>query len=82
MRDLKKTFKPYSGLTPELFSNHKDDPLLNSTFLEHSGEYLATLFKKTQSRLACIAYQCPFLHWQINFSKALRRKRRGYLPKS
>ena len=41
-----KTFKPYSGLTPESFSNHKDDPLLNSTFLEHSGEYLATLVKK------------------------------------
>ena len=38
----KKKFKQYSGLTPESFSNHQYDPLLNSVFSEGLDEDLAT----------------------------------------
>ena len=41
-----KTFKQYSGLTPESFSNHQNDALLNSTFEEDLDKDLATFNKK------------------------------------
>ena len=44
---FKKTFKQYSGMTPESFSKHQNDPLLTSTFLEAIDEELATLLKDT-----------------------------------
>ena len=42
----RKTFKQYSGLTPESFSNHQNDALLNSTFEEDLDKDLATFNKK------------------------------------
>ena len=43
----KETFKQYLGLTPESFSNHQNDPFLNSAFQEGLDENLSTLVKKT-----------------------------------
>ena len=50
---FEKTFKQHSGLTPESFSNHQNDPLLNSAFLEGFNEDLATLVKR--HNLGCTA---------------------------
>ena len=43
--EKKIQFKQYSGLTPESFSNHQYDPLLNSVFSEGLDEDLATWSK-------------------------------------
>ena len=77
---MKKTFKQCSGLTPESFSNHKTDLLLNSTFLDGLDKNLATLIKRHN------------LGWSALYTKGLVtladqlfktiRKKKDYLPKS
>lgn len=43
---FEKTFKRYSGLSPDSFKDHQNDPLLNSAFLEGLDEELVTLIKQ------------------------------------
>jgi len=45
MKDLKKPLSRISGLTPESFSNHHNEPLLDFTFLDDL-EDMATLGKR------------------------------------
>ena len=52
----KKTSKQYSGLTSESFSNHQNNPLLNSAFLEGLDVDLTTLVKR-QCRLVQVIHK-------------------------
>ena len=77
---FEKTFKRNSGLTPESFSNHQNDPLLNSAFLEGLDGDLPTLVKRHNP--GCSPFHTnALLHWLTNFSKPLKRKKREYLQK-
>lgn len=66
-----KTFKPYSGLTPESFSNHHNEPLLDFTFLDDL-EDMATLGKR--HNLGWSELHTVLLHRLTNFTKPLKRK--------
>lgn len=43
---LKKSFKQHSGLSPDSFKEHQNDPMLNSAYLEGLDEMLVTLIEQ------------------------------------
>ena len=80
MRDLKKTFKQYSGLMPESFSSPQNDLVLNSTFLEGLDEDLATLVKRHNLGWSGL-YTSGLVTLADQLFKTIRKKK-DYLPKS
>lgn len=65
-------------MTPESFSNHQNNPLLNPSFLEGIGEELATLIKR--HNLGWSALHTNALVTLANqISKTIRRKERNML---
>jgi len=71
MKDLKKPLSRISGLTPESFSNHHNEPLLDFTFLDDL-EDMATLGKR--HNLGWSELHTLLLHKLTNFTKPLKRK--------
>lgn len=56
---VKRTSKQYSGLSPDSFKDHQNDPLRNSAFLERLDKELVTLIKQ------------PKLNWPITCTDEL-----------
>ena len=72
---LKKTFKRYSGQSPDSFKDHQNDPLLNLAFLEGLDEELVTLIKQHKlNRQTTHADELALLADQL--SKTIQKKKK------
>lgn len=78
---MKKTFKQCSGLTPESFSNHKTDLLLNSTFLDGLDKNLATLIKRHNLGWSTL-HTNTLVTLADQLSKTIKKKKKGLFAKS
>ena len=78
---FEKTFKQYSGLIPESFSNHQNDPLLNSTFLEGLDEDLTTLVKRHNLGWSALRIN-PLVTQADQIFKTIKKKRKGDIYKN
>lgn len=77
----KEKMKQYSGLTPESFSNHQYDPLLNSVFSEGLDEDLATLSKDNLKLNSPGYINALVILWRSQLFKTIKRKKGGIYEK-
>ena len=76
MKGLKKSFTKNSGLTSESFSNHQNDALLNSAFLEGLNEDLGTLVKRHNLGWSAL-HANTLVTLADQFFKTIKKKERG-----